>query len=105
MAKQKMNLGPLAKIPIGQGRCFIVGEAHIAIFRPRSGGLCAVHNICPHRQASLAEGVIDHDHVICPYHGHTFNLKTGQGSETGERVQVYPVWEEGANIMIEVGHD
>lgn len=100
--KKKIQLGPIDKIPLGQGRCFVVGQEEIAVFRPRSGGVFAVQNRCPHRQGPLSEGVCDATKVICPYHGHKFNLQTGQGSEAGEAVRVFPVREENGEIVVEI---
>lgn len=97
-----VNLGSIDKIPIGQGRCFVVNDKEIAVFRPRSGGLYAIDNRCPHRQGSLAEGVCDQNLVICPYHGHKFNLHTGVGSEGNEKIKVYQVQEEKEEILVEV---
>lgn len=97
-----VNLGSIDKIPIGQGRCFVVNDKEVAIFRPRSGGLYAIDNRCPHRQGPLSEGVCDQNLVICPYHGHKFNLHTGVGSDGDEKIQVYRVKEEKEEIIIEV---
>ncbi len=99
---RRIRLGPVEKIPLGQGFCFIVENREIAVFRPRGGGLCAVDNRCPHRQGPLAEGVIDDRHVICPYHGHKFDLRTGTGMEKGEQVKVYEVSEEKGEIFVKV---
>ncbi|OGQ30608.1 MAG: hypothetical protein A3I75_01345 [Deltaproteobacteria bacterium RIFCSPLOWO2_02_FULL_50_16] len=102
MAGKKICLGPLNKIPLGLGRGFLVDDQEIAVFRPRSGELHAVHNICPHKKGVLTEGIIDHCQVICPHHGHKFDLKTGQGSEAGEKIRIFCVWEEKGEIIIEV---
>lgn len=97
-----VKLGSVEKIPLGQGFCFVVEGQEIAVFRPRDGGLCAVANRCPHRQGPLAEGVIDDRQVICPYHGHKFDMRTGSGSEAGESVRAYKAWEEDGKIVVEV---
>lgn len=97
-----LNLGPITKIPLGQGACFVVGGEEIAVFRPRAGGLCAVQNHCPHRNAPLYEGVIDSTHVVCPYHGHKFDLHTGAGSQAGEKLKTYVVREEHGEIILKV---
>ncbi len=102
MDKEKIKLGSIEKVPLGQGFCFMAEKKEIAVFRPRSGELCAITNRCPHRQASLAEGVIDSRQVICPYHGHKFDLHTGAGSEAGEKVEVYQVSEETGEIWLEI---
>lgn len=96
----RINLGPTGKIPFGQGFCFIVGEEEIAVFRPRSGDLYAIQNRCPHRNGPLSEGVTDSCHVICPYHGHKFDLRTGIGAEKGETVKTFEVQEENGEIIL-----
>jgi nitrite reductase (NADH) small subunit len=85
----KMNLGSLNRIPMGQGRCYVVGTEEVAVFRQRDGRLFAVQNRCPHRQGPLSEGVGGGGHVICPLHGHRFNLETGAGTDPGECLKVY----------------
>lgn len=102
MDKKIVNLGSIEKIPLGQGRCFIVGDEEIALFRPRGGGLFAVQNRCPHRQGPLSEGVCDVQSVICPYHGHKFDLRTGVGAEKGETVTTFEVKEEKGDIILKL---
>lgn len=97
-----IKLGNIEKVPLGQGFCFVIDQIEVAVFRPRSGGLCAIANRCPHRQAPLAEGLIDQKNVVCPYHGHKFDLHTGEGSEVGEKVKVYEVREEEEEIRIKI---
>jgi nitrite reductase (NADH) small subunit len=101
--KLQVKLGPVGKVPLGQGLCFKVGNREIAVFRSRSGKLSALYNRCPHRQGPLCDGLIDETQVICPYHGHKFDLKTGQGSEGKERVKTYPVREENGDLILEIG--
>lgn len=97
-----INLGPVEKIPLGQGFCFIVGGEEIAVFRPRAGHIHATQNRCPHRGGPLAEGLCDAKTVICPYHGHKFDLQTGTGGEASEKLKIYPVREEKGEILLEV---
>lgn len=100
--KKQVNLGPVDKIALGQGFCFVVEGQEIAVFRPRNGEMCAIANRCPHRQAPLADGIIDDTQVVCPYHGHKFNFKTGAGSEVKEQVAVYSVLEKDGQIILEM---
>jgi nitrite reductase [NAD(P)H] small subunit len=86
-----INLGSISRIPVGQGRCYVIGSDEIAVFRQRDGRLFATQNRCPHRQGPLSEGVIGGGRVICPLHAHRFNLKNGAGSEPDECVQVHQV--------------
>lgn len=96
-----VHLGPLEQITPGHGRCFLVREKEIAVFRPRTGGLFAVENRCPHRQGSLADGIIGGGKVVCPLHGHKFDLVTGKGSEPSECVKIFKAWEENGRIFVQ----
>ena len=59
-----INLGNIGRIPVGQGRCYVVGAEEIAVFRQRDGRLFATQNRCPHRQGPLSEGVMGGGQVI-----------------------------------------
>jgi nitrite reductase (NADH) small subunit len=97
-----VNLGSVDAIPLGQGRCYVVGDREVAVFRQRSGTLFATQNRCPHRQGPLSEGLVGDGRVICPLHAHQFNLETGCGGESEERLEVYGVQEVGGNIVLNV---
>jgi nitrite reductase (NADH) small subunit len=95
-----INLGAIAGIPRGQGRCYVVGGEEVAVFRQRDGSLFATQNRCPHRNGPLAEGLVGNNRVICPLHAHQFNLETGTGNEEGERVEVFSVQERNGNVVL-----
>ena len=43
-----------------------------------NGQICAVENRCPHLGLPLGKGKICDGAVICPFHGSSFNLLTGE---------------------------
>lgn len=90
-ATRWIRLGAADRIPPGQGRAFVVDSREVAVFRQRDGRLFAVANRCPHRQGPLAEGIVGAGKVICPLHGHKFDLACGAGSEPAECVEVFPL--------------
>ncbi len=47
-------------------------DRQITIYRDDQNTLQAVHNVCPHRGASLANGTIRGNCIVCPYHGWHF---------------------------------
>lgn len=94
-----VNLGSIDAIPLGQGRCYVVADQEIAVFRQRDGTLFATQNRCPHRQGPLSEGLVGSGRVICPLHAHQFNLETGCGVED-ERVEIFAVSEVSGNIVL-----
>ena len=91
IARPLVSLGSINRIPVGQGRCYVVGSEEIAVFRQRDGRLFATQNRCPHRQGPLSEGVIGDGQVICPLHAHRFELTDGTGAEPGECIKAYGI--------------
>jgi nitrite reductase [NAD(P)H] small subunit len=96
------ELGPLATIPLGEGRVFRVGGEEVAVFRARNGQVFATQASCPHRSGPLADGLLGDDCVVCPLHGYAFDLQTGE-ARSGEcrRLSTYQVHVEGGRLSIE----
>jgi nitrite reductase (NADH) small subunit len=100
MDSMRIHLGSIEQIPVGQGRCFMVGDHGVAIFRKRDGRLFAIENRCPHLGGPLSEGILGENQVVCPLHAHKFDCTTGQGSEAHECVKTYKVRLENNNIIL-----
>ncbi|HET7343500.1 MAG TPA: Rieske 2Fe-2S domain-containing protein, partial [Methylomirabilota bacterium] len=60
----------------GAGKALTVNGVEVAVFR-HQGRLYALQNACPHAGGELAGGELSGDEVVCPLHGHRFNLATG----------------------------
>ena len=73
-----VNLGPVDRIPVGEGREFEVEGELIAVFRARDGMVFGAQARCPHRAGHLADGVIGGGLVVCPLHAFRFELSTGK---------------------------
>lgn len=71
------EVGAVDEIPVGEGRTFAVDGDQIAVFRLRDGSLRAIDAVCPHKGGPLADGLADDRVVVCPLHGHTFDICTG----------------------------
>jgi nitrite reductase (NADH) small subunit len=94
-------LGPVAELPVGEGRAYVAGSETVAVFRLRDGSLRAVSAACPHAGGPIADGLADTEVVICPLHQHVFELATGC-SRTGQRpLRVYPVRVENDQIIVD----
>ena len=71
-----VSVGRTADFPAGQGRMAIVNGRHVAIFR-LDDGYFAIDNLCLHQAGPLCEGEIDSDVVTCPWHGWSYDIRTG----------------------------
>lgn len=74
---REQPLGPLAGIPVGEGRAYAVDGRQVAVFRLRDGRVRALQADCPHRGGPLADGQLDLRVVMCPLHANAFDLDTG----------------------------
>ena len=67
-----------------------------------NGNHYAIGNVCAHRGCQLSKGKLKGETVICPCHGSTFDLKTGNFVK-GPTVKPEPTYElkvENNDIMI-----
>ena len=97
-------VGTLDEIPIGEGRAFAVDGTEVAVYRLRDGSLRALGAVCPHRGGPLADGLMDGRVVVCPLHGHTYDLSTGTELGGGDAVCAYAVTAaDNGTILIETG--
>ena len=80
-----------------------VAGKKIAVFNV-NGTFCAIEDTCTHKGGPLSEGEVEGDEVTCPWHGATFNIKTGEatGGPAPEGVPCYKIRVEGDNVEIEV---
>ncbi len=60
----------------GAKRELLVDGRALVIFR-LSDGFFAIDGSCTHLGGQLIDGKIDHDGIVCPEHGATFEIRTG----------------------------
>ena len=65
------------EIAPGQARLVNVRGEEIALFNIE-GNFFALGNACTHEQGPLAEGDIEGHEVTCPWHGSSFDIRTGE---------------------------
>ena len=81
-----------AEIPAGRGRLVEAGSCTLAVFNGGDGCFYAVSALCPHEDGPLADGWLEGDVVVCPWHGFDFDLDTGVCRVDPDlSVPVYPV--------------
>lgn len=72
-----------AALAINRPRLLLAGGKRICLVRT-ADRLLAVDDRCSHNGESLSKGQVNYlCEVVCPWHGHRFNLVTGR--EAGER--------------------
>jgi nitrite reductase (NADH) small subunit len=86
------KLGPVDRVPPGEGKAFDIGDRRVAVFRTRGGELYATQAACPHKGGPLADGIVGGGTVICPLHAYKYDLKSGQPLGNGcPALQTYRV--------------
>jgi nitrite reductase (NADH) small subunit len=86
------NLGPVERIPVGEGRMFEIGSRRVAVFRARTGALFATQAECPHRRGPLSDGTLGGSTLACPLHGRRWDLATGAPVDhDGDGIATYRV--------------
>ncbi len=85
------------------GKLVDAGGQTIAIF-DLGGNYYAIENTCPHRGGPLAEGEMNGEEVICPWHGARFNIKTGAvlAPPAPQGVKSFPVRVTGDDVEVEI---
>jgi nitrite reductase/ring-hydroxylating ferredoxin subunit len=66
-----------AEIPVGKARFVEHAAVPVAVFNAGGGRFYAVSALCPHEDGPLAEGWLEGDTVVCPWHGFDFDVATG----------------------------
>lgn len=95
--------GRADEIPPGGSKVVQVNERRLAIFS-WEGVILAIDDTCPHQGGPLGEGYLEESGVVsCPWHGWTFDLRTGVSPiDPDVRVRTYPVRIEAGEIIVEI---
>ena len=92
-----------SEIEPGQARLVDVKGKAIALFNV-DGQFFALDNTCTDRGGPLAEGEVSGHEVTCPWHGATFDVRTGEvvGPPAQRAVGRYGVRVTGTDIEVEL---
>lgn len=86
-----------------QGQAEIIrvpGREFIAVFRDNDQFFAISHR-CAHQNGPLGEGRVINGHIVCPWHGHEFNLTNGCApSPFTDRVPTYSVKVEAGIVYV-----
>jgi 3-phenylpropionate/trans-cinnamate dioxygenase ferredoxin component len=98
-----IKIGQATALPAGKMK-EVEAEGHNLLVANLGGMYYAIGNVCTHMGCHLSQGRIDGQNVICPCHGSTFDLKTGQLVKGPARKPEpsYPVKIEDGELLIVV---
>ncbi len=98
-----VRVAALAEVPEGSATCVLVKRRKIALFHV-DGKIFATDDTCTHADASLTEGCVEGQQVICPLHGARFDVTTGAAltRPAVTPVDTYPVKVENGEIFVEL---
>jgi NAD(P)H-dependent nitrite reductase small subunit len=86
----------------GEAKAVEVDSTRIALFYV-GGKYYALADTCPHRGGPLSEGLVEGQHVRCPWHKWEFDLATGACLTDPEVQQPrYDVRVEGEDVIVEL---
>lgn len=86
----------------GQTGLVQIGRQRIALYNV-DGKFYATDDTCSHAEASLSEGAVEGDQIVCPLHGARFDVKTGAAlcMPAFAPVDTYPVRVQGDDVEVD----
>ena len=100
----KILVGTASDIPSGK-MVMVSADGKDILVTNVNGNYYAMDDTCTHAGASLSEGSLDGSTVTCPWHGSTWDCKTGKMIACGVQLNVlssYKVTVESDEIFVEV---
>jgi len=100
----KILVGKTSDIPPGE-MLKVESEGKEILVANENGNYFAMDDTCTHQDASLSEGTLEDSTVTCPWHGSTWDCKTGKliafASELKDLAS-YKVIVESDSIYVEI---
>jgi len=95
-----VKVGEVGEFKKARGRVVELEGVKVAIFWT-GDRFIALKDACPHMGASLADGKLEGNRVVCPWHGWEYDVETGQsGRRSWACVPVYEVKVEGTDVLL-----
>lgn len=98
-----VKVAQVGDVAPGTGKLVEADGHSIALFNV-NGSFHAIDNTCTHVGGPLAEGELAGEMVTCPWHGATFNVKTGavHSPPARQNVRTFPVRVEGDDVLVQI---
>ena len=77
---------------LAENECKMANAGNKPVAIARTGdGYHALDNKCLHLGGPLGQGSVEEGHIICPWHGRAYNLRTGECMNVEERINVHKI--------------
>lgn len=87
----------------GEVRECVTSDGEFCVARI-NGQIAVLNNTCPHQEGPLGEGTIEEGRIVCPWHGWSFDPKTGaEKLNPSEHATVYESRVEGGELKVVLG--
>jgi nitrite reductase (NADH) small subunit len=98
-----IRIGVRADLPAsGEVKEVAVGGRLVCVANV-DGDMCASDNTCPHWGGPLGQGKIQDGMLVCPWHGWTFDLRTGTTPRTPKvKLALHRILIEGDDVFLEL---
>ena len=97
------RVASVTEVPVGHGLLVEADGVTLALFNAGGGRFHATSPLCPHEDGPLAEGWLEGDAVVCPWHGFDFELATGRCKvDDSLRIAVYQVRVVGDAVEVDL---
>ena len=95
-----MKVASIGEVPPGSVKHILVRGKPVALCNVQ-GQFFAVNEICPHMGGPLSGGKLEGFILACPWHGWTFDVRTGQPDHPGgHSISTYEVKVEAGEIWV-----
>lgn len=101
----RYDVCPLSDLPADRGHEVVVDGRLIGLFRNAAdeAAITAIDGLCPHAGGPLATGYCRDGVVMCPWHGWSFRLDTGEHCSTPQiQVETFPAGVDGGRVWVEL---
>lgn len=89
-------------VPLGGCLPVTTPDRRLAALFNVDGEIFALDNVCPHAGGPLGEGSLEGTIVTCPWHGWSFDVKTGEcQNNPGASATCFKVGVKGEDIILE----
>lgn len=72
-----VRVASTGEIAVGHGKLVEKDGLTVAVFNAGGGRFYACGALCPHEDGPLADGWLEGDVVVCPWHGFDYEVATG----------------------------